>query len=143
MANLPLPARDCVEAQREMFRLAERECGLSIKAIARRSPLSASTMEGWRNGAAMPAWAIGALGDAGVPDHILSVVLDPYARHVSTNGNDDTLEELADASREFVHAHDKARSPASPGGIQIVPQERAEIVPFARKVKGKARRVSA
>lgn len=143
MANLPLPARDCVEAQREMFRQAERECGLTIALIAKRSPLKASTLQGWRDGAAMPAWGLGALHAAGIPLHILSQVLDAYALHVGENAPADDLEELADASRDFIHEHDKARSPTSPGGVAIVPQERAVIVPLARKVKAKARKVAA
>jgi hypothetical protein len=142
MSNDTLPARDSVDAQREMFRRAEQECGLTIAVIAKRSPLSVSTMKGWREGAAMPAWAIGALGNAGVPDHILSLVLEPFARHVGTNGEDEDLDGLADDARDYVHEHDKARSPHSPGGVVIIPQERAKLIPLAGRVKSRARRAA-
>ena len=143
MANLSIPARDSVEAQRDLFRRAERELGLSITVIAkRRDALCAATMRGWRDGSVMPAWALGELAGAGVTDDILSLVLDPYSRHVGTNGDDSGLDDLADDVREFLHEHGKARSPNSPGGVQIVPQERAVLVPLAGRVKARARRAA-
>lgn len=133
MANLPLPARDSVEAQRELFRLAAKE-GLTIPVIAARSPLHESTMKGWRDGAAMPAWAIGALGEAGVPDELLSLVLEPFSRFVVTDdGDEGDLDTAGLDAGDLAHAVQRARHPASPGGVAIVPQERAEIVPIIRR----------
>lgn len=143
MANLPLPGRDSVDAQRELFRLAAKECGLTIAVIAARSPLCESTMKGWRDGAAMPAWAVGALGQAGVPDELLSLVLRPFARHVGTDedGEGDLDTAGLDAG-EAAHEIQRARHPNSPGGVAIVPQERAVIVPILRRAVASGRRAA-
>jgi len=101
LSDIPLPGQDSIAAQRELFRLAEKECGLSIAVLAARSPLNASTMKNWRNGAAMPAWALGALGSAGVPDHLLSLVMEPFCKHVSSDETDDG--DLSKLGREAAH----------------------------------------
>jgi hypothetical protein len=44
---------------------------------------------------------------------------------------------------EAAHSIQRARHPASPGGVQIVPQERAEIIPILRKSAASARRAVA
>lgn len=141
MADIPLPGRDSVDAQAELFRRAAAEEGLSIPAIAKRSPLAISTLNGWRDGAAMPAWAIGALGAAGVPDHLLTLVLEPFGKHVGTDeeGEGDLDTAGLDAG-EAAHAVQRARSPNSPGGVAIVPQERAQIVPLFQKSAASARK---
>lgn len=141
MADVSLPGRDSVAAQSELFRLAAKEVGLTITAIAARSPLKVSTLKGWRDGAAMPAWAIGALGDAGVPDHLLSLVLAPFGKHVGTDedGEGDLDTAGLDAG-EVQHAVARARSPSSPGGIAIVPQERAQIIPLIERSVASGRR---
>lgn len=141
MAEIPLPGRDSVAAQAELFRLAAKEEGLTIAVLAARSPLHVSTLKGWRDGAAMPAWALGALGAAGVPDHLLSLVLASYGKHI---GSDETGEGDLDTAGldagDVQHAVARARSPSSPGGIAIVPQERAEIVPLLRRSVASGRR---
>ena len=136
MANLSLPARDSVDAQRELFRIAARDYGLTISVIAARSPLCESTMKGWRDGAAMPAWAVGALGEAGIPDHLLSLVLEPFGRFVVTDDDGEgDLDTAGLDAGDVAHAVQRARHPNSPGGIAIVPQERAEIIPIIRAIR--------
>ena len=44
---------------------------------------------------------------------------------------------------EAAHAVQRARHPASPGGVAIVPQERAEIIPILRKSAASAHRAVA
>lgn len=134
MADLSPAARDSVAKQHELFRRADAEEGLSINVLYERTPskyrISKSTMRGWKAGAAMPAWAIGALGEAGVPDHLLSLVLAPYGRRVMTEDEGEgDLDTAADEALDFAHEVQKARSPKSPGGIAIVPQEAAVIQP--------------
>lgn len=103
MADIPLAGRDSVDAQREMFRLAQNELGLSIPVIVKRSPLSLSTLKGWRDGAAMPAWALGALGAAGIPDHLLSLITEPFGKHIGTDElGDGDLDALGRESAAFV-----------------------------------------
>jgi hypothetical protein len=68
-------ARNSIEAQERMFRLAERDFGLSIRTLHLETRIPVNTLQGWRNGTTMPAWALGALGKAGIPDYLLSLVL--------------------------------------------------------------------
>lgn len=138
MADIPLPGRDSIEAQREMFRLAERECGLSIAAIASRSPLHLGTLKGWRDGAAMPAWAVGALGTAGVPDHLLSLLLAPFGRHVGTDeGSDGDLDVLGREAAHFVG--DKLDAEAD-GKVTHI--EKARLQQSAARIAGVARKAA-
>lgn len=142
MAEIPLPARDSIAAQQTMFRRAQAEFGLSLRVLSERSPIAYGTLRGWYEGAAMPAWAIGALGDAGIPDELLSLLTSPWKRSVSTDEeNDADLDDAADAAGEVERAVRRARHPASPGGVAIVPQERATIVPLVQTAKAKLARV--
>lgn len=145
MADLCQLARNSIVAQREMFRWAEQDHGITLKILFLRTDISMSTLKGWRDGAAMPAWAIGKLGKlGGIPDHLLSLVVEPFDRHVGTDedGEGDLDTAALDAS-EFVQAVQRARHPRSPGGVAIVPQERVAIVPLVRKNAASSRRAAA
>ena len=144
LADLSLPARDSVSAQSELFRRAAAEEGLSLRAIAAKTPIPFSTLKGWRDGAAMPAWALGALGDAGVPDALLSLITAPWKRCVVTeeDGEGD-LDTAAIAANDFAGSVQKARHPKSPGGIAIVPQEAAVIHPIRQRATAALRRAAA
>lgn len=139
MANLSPTARNSVAAQQELFRRAasdELPEPLTLRALEQRTGISFSTLKGWRDGAAMPAWAIGELGDAGIPDHLLSLVTAPWKRNVSTDEDGDgDLDTAALAANDFSNEVQRARHPASPGGPAIVPQERAVIVPKLQVAK--------
>lgn len=135
MADVPLPGRDSVEAQRELFRLAAKECGLTIPVIVARSPLKLSTVKGWRDGTAMPAWAIGALGAAGVPDHLLSLVLEPFGKHVESDEHDDG--DLDALGREGAH-YLAEKADAEADGV-VTPIEKGRLKDRARRIAGVAR----
>ena len=139
MADVPLPGRDSIRAQYDMFRLAEKECGLSLRAIAAKGPLKVPTLKGWRDGAAMPAWALGALADAGVPDHLLSMILEPFGRSVVTDEHDDgDIDELGREGAHYLAEHADAKA----DGV-ITPMERNKLQDRARRIAGAARRVVA
>jgi hypothetical protein len=148
MADLSPLARDSVDAQAIMFVRLEKEEGLGLHDLRKRMPenhrIPFSTLKGWANGTQMPAWALGALGRAGVPEHLLSLVLDPFDRHVGLNeeGEGD-FDDAALAGQELAASVQRARHPNSPGGMAIVHTERAEIIPLARKACAKARRAAA
>lgn len=139
MADVPLPGRDSIEAQRDMFRLAEKEEGLSLAVIAQRSPLKLGTLKGWRDGAAMPAWALGALGAAGVPDHLLSLLLEPYAKHVGSDETDDG--DLDALGREGAHFLAEKADAEADGVVTHI--ERSKLKGRARRIAGVARRAAA
>lgn len=143
MAELSLPARDSVTAQADMFRRAKDEEGLGIGALSKRSPIPYGTLKGWSEGAAMPAWALGALATAGVPDHLLSLILEPFNRHVGTDETGETdYDDAAQVGLELAGTVQKARRPDSPGGPRIVHSEAAEIKSVAQRAVSIVRRVA-
>ncbi|MFM9829692.1 MAG: hypothetical protein ACKVOB_13280 [Sphingomonas sp.] len=144
MADLCQPARDSVAAQSELFRRAQCECGLDLRVIAAASPIPFSTLKGWKDGSAMPAWAIGALGAAGVPDHLLSLITAPWQRSIVTDETGDgDLDTAAIEASDFAASVARARSPLSPGGVAIVPQEVAVIQPKRQRALSAMQRARA
>lgn len=59
------------------------------------------------------------------------------------DGGDGDLDEAADDAGAVASSVRRARSPNSPGGFQIVPEERAEIIPLLRRSVASARRAVA
>lgn len=144
MADLSLPAQDSVASQRELFRRAAQK-GLTVAVLHQRDKgLKVSTMRAWSTGeTAMPAWAIGALGEAGVPDHLLSLVTEPFARCVVTSEDGDgDMDDAAIAANDFAGEVARARHPNSPGGVAIVPQEAVIIQPKLQRAVAAMRRAS-
>jgi len=145
MAEISSPGQDCVASQYELFRRAEQECSLSIAVLAQRNRhLKVSTMKAWRGGAAMPVYALGELKVAGVPDQLLSLVLDPYAAAFLSlpDDADGDLDTAAIEAADFATEVQKARHPKSPGGLAIVPQERALIEPKRQRAVAAIRRAA-
>lgn len=143
MADLSLPARDSVAAQAVLFERAKAEESLSLQILAKRSRIPFNTLRGWANGTQMPAWALGALGEAGVPDHLLSLVTAPFCRHIGSDEQDEaTIDDAGESAHELAGAVRRARHPASPGGVAIVHTELAEIIPIARRTAGQSRSVA-
>jgi hypothetical protein len=133
-----------IDQQADLFRFAERDHGLTIPVISRRTGISTSTLRDWRDGAAMPAWAIFALGhDGGVPDELLSMLGEPFKRAVTSDDavSDGVLDDAAEAAADFAASVRRARHPNGPGGTAIVPQERGEIEEKARAAGAKLRLV--
>jgi len=136
MADLSINARNSVALQRELFRLAEDEHGLSIAVLARTRGIAKSTIKGWREGAAMPAWA---LGELALPDDLLSLVLDPYRKHVGTNVDDDgDLDALGREAATFTAEYVEAKS----DGV-VTHIERAKLKDRARRLEPIVRKVAA
>ncbi len=141
MADLSQNARNSVALQREIFRLAEQEHGLTIAVLSRTRKISVSTLKGWREGSAMPAWA---LGELQLPDDLVSLVLTPFDRAVVS-----TIDEGAGLASDYdglglealglAGEVAQARSKDSPGGTAIVHTEQELIRARARRICGKAR----
>lgn len=136
LADIPLPGQNSIEAQAEMFRLAKRDYGLTLRVIAENSPLKLSTLKGWCSGSAMPAWAIGALGEAGVPDHLLSLVYKPFGRHVGTTDAEACVDRIGELAIQLAQLVMKARDPNGPGQSAVVPQERVKIAEILDELQG-------
>lgn len=136
MADLSQAARNSVALQREVFRLAEHEHGLSIAVLARTRGIGSSTIRGWRDGAVMPVWAIGELR---LPDDLTSMLLDPWSKHIGTNEIEDgDLDALEVEASGVVHEIAKAKRDKV-----VTPQERAKIGGLVRQMIPTARAVAA
>lgn len=131
--------RDSVQQQETLFRLAESRFGLTLAEIARRSGISASTLKSWKNGTVMPAWALAALGDAGIPVELLSLVLMPFGKSVVSAGQID-VEELARLAADLDYQYANARRPESEAGIEIGHRERLVIDEIIGRIVAAARR---
>ena len=137
-------ARNSIRLQERMFRLAERDFGLSIPVLAHETGIPKATLQSWKNGTTMPAWALFAIGHAGVPDYLTSLVASPFGKVVGTDAHDDdALHEAVTAASEVVTEYLVAQSPESEGGPAITPRERSRIGEKAERAGGKLRAVGA
>jgi hypothetical protein len=102
-----------LEAQRRIFRLCERDYSLSLKAISLDSGIPYDTLRSYArrdDTAVMPVTAVLKLCDV-VPDHLLSHLLDPVARHIASNQmQDGDLDELGREAADFTNAYVHAKS---------------------------------
>lgn len=137
MSDAKFIGRDSVAQQTELFRLAEARFGLTIAKISDATGISVSTLKGWRGGAAMPAWALGALGDAGIPDHLLSLITLTNGKVIHSSGRLD-LDDLAVECGEFTRMYAEARTPSSEAQIQLGHRETAALQEQAAKVRSAA-----
>jgi hypothetical protein len=133
--------QDVLANQERMLRLAERDFGITTKVIAAETGIPLPTVQSWRR---TPPVAM-SLADfvlvcRVIPDSLTSLCFEPSAKHVGTNGPDEgDLDAVAEHAGEYAHEYQKARHPASPGGVQIVPQEAAKLHDIRRSMVAKAR----
>lgn len=130
-----------LKAQATMFRLAEREHGLTLKAISLDTKIPYETLRSWKGNkgaqAMMPVWSISALAGV-IPDELLSLLVDAGDRHLVHNDDDDELDDTADVADEYARAVRRARHPKSPGGCEIISLEEEQINRIGRKLKRRA-----
>ncbi len=116
-----------LEAQKRVFRLAERDHGLTYKAISLDSGLAYNTVRNYAHGEAMMS-VISLLKLVGViPDYLLSHLLAPVERQVVTSQTEMDHDELGANCIRFGGKLQQARSPNSPEGVDIAPCEDAEL----------------
>lgn len=123
----------------DMFRLAERDHDLTIKRLSLLSGMSAETLNTYRNGTAIPLHAFVQLARY-IPDDLLTMCVEPAGKYVGSELGDGDLDTAGLEAGEAAHAVQRARHPASPGGVAIVPQERAEIIPILRRAVASGQR---
>ena len=140
MADRCAATRNSIGNQAELFRLAERDYGLSIKLLAAKTDIPVATLRDWRDGTVMPAWALFKLAhEGGVPDYLVSFIAEPFRRAVVMDEQESDLDLIAADAAEFSHEYAKARNAHGPGGIAIVPQEAAVLMDIAKRMAGRAR----
>lgn len=142
MCNKTRKAQNSVTAQERMFRLAERDHDLSLPILAAESGIPLNTLRGWKSGATMPAWALGALAEAGIPDYLLSLVLRPFNRVVDQEqAGEGALHDAATEAIGFGHEFLEATSPTSEAGPHLSPREQARLAERALRAGHKLRAV--
>lgn len=137
MSSAPSIGRDCIEQQAEIFRLADSRYGLKLPEIAKRTGIPLPTLKSWRRGAAMPAWALFALKQSGVPDELLSLVSLPFGCSVTSRTEID-IEELCEIAAELDQMYTDSRRPSSEAGINIGHTESARLQEIAEKLRARA-----
>ena len=85
--------RETLARQAEMFRLAERDHGLNLAAIALETHIDKRTLQTYNNSnifarAKMPLWVFVELCKV-IPDDCTSIMLEPASKHVGSNVSDD------------------------------------------------------
>lgn len=134
-----------LEAQKRIFRLAERNHGLRLKTISLDSGIPYNSIRGYSSGETVMALpALLKLVDV-IPDELLSQLLEPVQRclmptDIPGDPDLDALGEDADAVATEVR---RSRKPDSLDGTNIHPIERQAIIAKAGKFTGRAKGMAA
>ena len=131
-----------VEAgQLAMFRLAERDHGLSLKILALDSGIPFGTLRSYSQGTAMPVSALVKLSRV-IPNELTSLMLDPGGKVLADAEPEETdIDDAAIAALDLLSRYVKARHPESPGGVRIVHSEVADIRLAASGLQDRAGKV--
>lgn len=132
-----------VEAgQLAMFRLAERDHGLSLKILALESGIPHGTLRSYAQGTTMPVPALVKLSKV-IPNELTSLMLDPGGKAITDAETDETdIDDLARAAVDILQRYVSARHPEGPGGIRIVHSEVSDIKLAAAGLHDRAGKVA-
>lgn len=142
LSNRDGTKQDVLSNQERMLRLAKRDFGITEKVIVAETGIPLTTVQSWKRANAPVAMALAdfVLVCRVIPDSLTSLCLEPSAKHIGTNGDDEgDLDSVAEHAGEFAHEYQKARHPASPGGVDIVPTEAANLHDIRRNMVASAR----
>lgn len=133
-----------VEAgQLTMFRLAERDHGLTLKILALESGIPFGTLRTYAQGTAMPVSALCKLSRV-IPNALTSLMLDPAGKEIcDAEASDTDFDDLARVALDYASAHAAFRHPQSDGGIRLVHTETPSLKMKARALKAAAKKVAA
>ena len=132
-----------VEAgQLAMFRLAERNHGLSLKILSLESGIPHGPLRSYAQGTAMPVSALVKLSGV-IPNELISLMLDPGGKVLADAEQDETdIDDLARAAVDILQRYVSARHPDGPGGIRIVHSEVSDIKMAAAGLQDRAGKVA-
>lgn len=131
-----------LEAQERMFRLAARDCGLSLQRISLDSGIPYNTIRSYagHNGAPtmMPISAVNKLAGV-IPDHLLSHLLFPSCRFITEASADESDHDgFAGNCIDFAASYQRSRHPESEDGIKISKRESEELLAKRMQMGGRA-----
>lgn len=129
-------------AQKEMFRVAEHDYGLTLAAIESEAGLREGALKPYNHSnifarAKMPLWIFVRLCKV-LPDDVTSLCVAVGGKRITSDEGGDDLDALAIEAADFAHQYSRARHPASPGGTTIVPQEAASLHDIRRRMTARA-----
>lgn len=137
-------ATDCrithltLETQKRIFRLSERDYGLTQKAVSMDSGIPYTTIRTYASGeAVMPVTALVKLVGV-IPDSLLSQLLDPAARCIVRIPAGVDYDEVSKVCREFLDEKERAHHPQSEQGREIGPVESRELGATVVELKARA-----
>ena len=110
------------QAQERVFRLAQRDHGLSLKAISLDSGLGYTTIQSYAKGEAVMSIAALFRLVGIVPDELLSLLL-PDGRQIVSAPEEIDHDALCDLATDYVHAKSAAHRLDSEAGVHIGPNE--------------------
>jgi hypothetical protein len=121
---------DILSAQSRIFRLAERDCGLCLKAISLDSNIPYETLRSYAGHkgaqAMMPVSALCKLVGI-IPDELLSHIFEPVGRIIDRPSDESDHDYTVANCIDFVARKQKAHTPDSPGGVEIVDVEDKDL----------------
>jgi len=133
-------ARDIsIDRQRNMFRLAHRDHGITMAYLATLTGFHPKTISKWANGdSAMDLWAFVEVSKH-LPDYLTSLMVEPAGKglHALEEG-EGCFDELAQLSLEYASAHLEARRSERAGWKERLRERADRIRAVAARLRGKA-----
>jgi hypothetical protein len=124
--------------QKRVFRLAQRDHGLTLKAISLDAKLGYTTIQSYAKGEAVMSIASLFKLIGVIPDELLSLLL-PDGRQIVQAPEEIDHDEIAEAVQDYLLAKERAHHPSSPAGRDIAPCEDSSLrSKFAVVVGGRA-----
>ncbi len=131
--NIPARQRD---TQERIFRLAQRDHGLTLKAISLDSGIGYTTIQSYANGGSVMSIAsLYALVDV-IPDQLLSLLL-PDGHQIVRADEGLDHDKIEDLCRDYVATKAKAHHKDSPAGREISDCEREALNVAYLPLKGR------
>ena len=128
-----------LEAQKRIFRLAERNHGLRLKTISLDSGIPYNSIRGYAAGETVMAIPALLKLVGVVPDELLSNLLEPVGKCIAdSDGDDGDHDTLASNCIDFAAKSARSRHPDSPAGVDIADCEDREL----RAARANLRRIA-
>lgn len=137
MAPLDIPDRQRTTQER-IFRLAQRDHGLTLKAISLDSGIGYTTIQSYASGGSVMSIASLFALVGVIPDELLSLLL-PEGRVIVQAPDALDHDDIERACRDFLTAKGEAHHPESPAGRDIADCEREALDVKVVQIRGRVR----
>lgn len=124
--------------QERIFRLAQRDHGLTLKAISLDSGIGYTTIQSYANGGSVMSIASLFALVGVIPDELLSLLL-PEGRVIVQAPDALDHDDIERACRDFLTAKGEAHHPESPAGRDIADCEREALNVKVVQIRGRVR----